>query len=66
MAELPGLGKALEVGEKGTLDLYRVGGKSGGPFIRMLKAMHSGLATTYVGWCLIGLAVLFAVLLLGR
>jgi len=66
VAELPGLGKALEIGEKGTLDLYRVGERSSGPLIRLLRRLHSGLATTYVAWCLIGLAVLFAVLLLGR
>jgi formate hydrogenlyase subunit 3/multisubunit Na+/H+ antiporter MnhD subunit len=66
VAELPGLGKALEVGERGTLDLYRLGGRSGGPPIRLLRRLHSGLATTYVVWCLVGLAVLFATLMLGR
>ena len=66
VAELPGLGKALEVGEKGTLDIYRIGGRSSGPPIRWLRHLHSGLATTYVAWCVIGLALLFAVLMLGR
>ena len=42
IAELPGLGKALEVGERGTLDLYRVGGRSGRPPIRLPPAPALG------------------------
>lgn len=66
VSELPGLGKALEIGERGTLDLYRVGERATRPLIRLLRRLHSGLATTYLAWCLVGLALLFAVLLLGR
>ena len=60
--DLPGIGGALESGEKGHLDLYTVGGRVGGWLTGRLRRLHSGLLTDYLFWCLLGLALLVCVL----
>jgi hypothetical protein len=64
--ELPGIGPVMKAGESGAFDPY-VAAKAGGrPFVRLLAWLHTGLVSHYVVWCLLGLGLLFAVLVLGR
>ncbi len=64
--QVPGLGKALEVGGRGDLDPYDAGARVGAPVVKALRRLHTGFITDYLVWCLLGLALLFVVLMVGR
>ena len=51
-------------GEKGVFDLYRLSGQYWGALVRALRAMHNGVMSTYLSWCLVGLLVLLLVLMM--
>ncbi len=63
---LPGIGQALRAGDRGSFDPYVAGGRAGTPLVGLLRRLHTGFLTDYVVWCLLGLAILFAALALGR
>ncbi len=49
--------------EQKVFDIHAVGGRIGDVFVQGLRAMHSGVLSTYLAWCVIGLgAIVFAVL----
>jgi NADH:ubiquinone oxidoreductase subunit 5 (subunit L)/multisubunit Na+/H+ antiporter MnhA subunit len=50
---------------KGWYDPYNIVAQTGSFFIKGLKAIHNGVLSTYLSWCLIGLAVLLIYLLKG-
>ena len=64
--QMPGLGRALRVGDRGDLDPYRAGARIGAPAVRALRRLHTGFITDYLVWCLFGLVVLFILLMVGR
>ncbi len=66
IGEVPVLSGVLDAAERGTLDPYRGVGRIGRPVVAMLRRLHTGRATDYLGWCLAGLALVFVVLVLGR
>ena len=61
--ELPGMGGALRLGASGRLDPYEAAQRAGRPAVQLLRRLHSGLVRDYLFWCLLGLAVVVAVLL---
>ena len=49
--------------EQKVFDVHVVGGRVGDVFVKALKSLHSGVLSTYLAWCVIGLgAIVFAVL----
>ncbi len=49
--------------EQHVFDIHAVGGRIGEVFVQGLRSMHSGVLSTYLAWCVIGLgAIVFAVL----
>jgi NADH:ubiquinone oxidoreductase subunit 5 (subunit L)/multisubunit Na+/H+ antiporter MnhA subunit len=63
VSDLPAVGPALQSGEKGHTDIYEIGGRIGAPIIAGLRRLHTGMLTDYLFWCVIGFALLAAVLL---
>ncbi len=61
---LPVLGTLLKHGEGGAMDPYHWFGRSGGAFVQLLRAQHTGLISLYVAWCIVGLAVILVYLLI--
>ncbi len=61
--DLPGVGSALRLGASGHLDPYEAAQRAGRPAVRLLRRLHSGLVGDYLFWCLLGLAIVVAVLL---
>ncbi|MBN2135630.1 MAG: NADH-quinone oxidoreductase subunit L [Acidobacteria bacterium] len=62
--ELKIMGAAYSDAEKGWFDPYFVVAKIGNSAIMGMKKLHNGVLSTYLSWCLIGLAVLLIFLLL--
>lgn len=62
--ELPQLGAALRDGEAGAFDVYRLGGRYGGRIVEGLRRLHTGVLSLYVSWCLVGVVVVVAYLML--
>lgn len=62
VTDLPGLGAALEAGEKGRFDLYRILAGLGGRAIAALRALHTGRLVDYLAFCLAGLVFLVILL----
>jgi formate hydrogenlyase subunit 3/multisubunit Na+/H+ antiporter MnhD subunit len=54
---------AFRDGEKGAMDAYNIWGGLGGSLIRVLRAMHDGILSTYLSWVVIGLGVLVFILM---
>jgi len=59
------IGGAYHDAEKGWFDPYNIVAQLGSFGIKGLKALHNGVLSTYLSWCLIGLAVLLMYMLLG-
>ena len=59
------IGGAYHDAEQGWYDPYNIVAQIGGLAIKGLKALHNGVLSTYLSWCLIGLAVLLMYILLG-
>lgn len=49
--------------EKKFFDIYEVGTKMTFKFNKMLSYIHNGVLSSYLAWCLLGMAILFYVLL---
>ncbi|NQT88179.1 NADH-quinone oxidoreductase subunit L, partial [bacterium] len=64
--ELPGLEPIYDHAEQGAFDVYHVGGSYGIGLVEALRRLHTGLLPLYVGWCVLGLGVILAVLLAWR
>nr|MDJ0521774.1 proton-conducting transporter membrane subunit [Planctomycetota bacterium] len=60
--DLPGVGGALRLGASGRLDPYEAAQSAGRPAVRLLRHLHSGLVRDYLIWCLVGVAIVIAVL----
>jgi formate hydrogenlyase subunit 3/multisubunit Na+/H+ antiporter MnhD subunit len=54
---------AFRDGEKGAMDAYNIWGGLGGGLIRILRALHDGILSTYLSWVVIGLGVLAFILM---
>ncbi len=54
---------AFRDGEKGAMDLYHVWGNLGGALVKVLRALHDGILSTYLSWVVIGLGVLVFILM---
>ncbi len=63
--EMKGIKAGYRDAEKGWFDPYYVVAKMGNSAIQGLKLLHNGVLSTYLSWCLIGLAVLMLYLLFG-
>ncbi len=54
---------AFRDGEKGAMDGYNIIGGLGGALVKVLRAMHDGILSTYLSWVVIGLGVLAFILM---
>lgn len=61
MLDLPGIGVFYRMAQ--TIDLPHIGAQLTVGMSRMLGGLHSGLLSTYIGWCLLGVVILLYVLL---
>ena len=52
-------------GERGVFDLYRLFGRYWEALVRALRAIHNGVMSTYLSWCILGLLVLLILLARG-
>lgn len=59
--ELPVIRSVYPLARRGNLDVYQVGGRITAATHRLLAYLHNGILTTYLSWCLIGMALLFVV-----
>lgn len=50
-------------GEKGTFDIYNLGGSLGNLIVQSLRFIHNGIVSTYLSWCIIGLGILLFILI---
>lgn len=61
--EIKGLNGIFANAEEKVFDVYEVGARIGDVFVQGLRALHSGVLSTYLAWAVIGLgAVIFALL----
>ncbi|KPK96421.1 hypothetical protein AMJ80_00100 [bacterium SM23_31] len=60
--DMGGLKGAYRDGEKGTFDIYNLGGRIGNILVQSLRALHNGVLSTYLSWCIIGLGILLFIL----
>jgi NADH:ubiquinone oxidoreductase subunit 5 (subunit L)/multisubunit Na+/H+ antiporter MnhA subunit len=63
VADLPWLGPVLRAAEAGRLDPYEAARRAGSPLVALLRRLHTGLLQDYLFWCLLGAAVVAAVVL---
>lgn len=49
-------------GENGTFDIYNLGGRIGNVLVQSLRALHNGVLSNYLSWCIIGLGILLFIL----
>jgi len=54
---------AFRDGEKGAMDGYNIIGGLGGALVKVLRALHDGILSTYLSWVVIGLGVLVFILM---
>ncbi len=50
-------------GEKGVFDVYNISGRIGGSLTGGLRALHNGVLSNYVSWCVMGLGVILLLLI---
>ena len=62
ITNMGGLSAAYRDGEKGTFDIYNLGGRIGNVIVQGLRALHNGVLSTYLSWCIIGLGILLFIL----
>jgi len=58
ITSLGGLRGVFKDGEKGTFDIYNLGGRIGNVIVQGLRATHTGVISTYLSWSIIGLGIL--------
>ena len=63
--ELPGLQSFYNLAQRKIFDPYELGSKITFATHRLLGALHSGVLSSYLAWCLLGMGVLFYVLFIG-
>lgn len=61
--ELPVFRSVYSLAQNRSLDVYEIGTSITLGVHRVLGNLHSGLLTTYLSWCLLGMGVLFYILL---
>jgi hypothetical protein len=61
--ELPVFRSCFILGEGKMFDPYEIGSKVTFGMYRFLGDLHSGILSTYLSWCLLGMGILFFVLL---
>jgi formate hydrogenlyase subunit 3/multisubunit Na+/H+ antiporter MnhD subunit len=59
------IGQMYKDAEKGWYDPYNFVAQLGSSVVKGLKTLHNGVLSTYLSWCLIGLAVLMIFILFG-
>jgi len=63
VTSLPGLHGIYNDAEQGAYDLYVLGGRYGQKIVDVFRAMHTGIVSTYVAFCIAGLGVILFLLL---
>ena len=61
--QLPLLGGIYRDADAEAYDVYRLGGRYGNTVVQHLRSIHTGVLAVYVGWCLLGLALVLLYLL---
>lgn len=64
MDRMPIVGTLLKHGQQGAMDVYHWLSRYGQTFIDVLRSGHTGLVNLYVAWCLLGITVILAYLLI--
>lgn len=59
---LPGLRGLYRDATSGATDIYYIGGKIGTRLVESLRVLHTGVLPIYVGWLVLGLAVIIGLL----
>ena len=62
--ELGVLGTVYRDAAEGAYDLYAIVGEAGGRLVELLRRVHNGVLPTYLGFCMVGLLVVLAALLI--
>jgi hypothetical protein len=62
--ELGVLGTVYRDAAEGAYDLYALVGEAGGRLVELLRRVHNGVLPTYLGFCMVGLLVVLAALLI--
>ena len=62
ISDMDGFNVAYRDGDKGTFDIYNLGGKAGNILVQLLRRVHNGVLSTYLSWCIIGLGILIFIL----
>jgi len=60
---LPLLGSMFRDAEEEAYDVYHLGGRYGATLVQTLRGLHTGMLAVYVGWCVLGLAIVLLYLL---
>ena len=60
---LPLLGGMYRDAGEEAYDVYHLGGRYGGTLVQHLRGLHTGVLAVYVGWCVLGLALVLLYLL---
>ncbi|MFC1806432.1 proton-conducting transporter membrane subunit, partial [Planctomycetota bacterium] len=60
---LPLLGGMYRDAEQEAYDVYHLGGRYGYTLVQQLRGIHTGVLAVYVGWCILGLALVLLYLL---
>lgn len=63
--DLAGLSGVYRLAEKKIFDVYDQGVRLSFAFTEFLRKLHTGILTTYIAWCLLGLLVLLLILVRG-
>ena len=63
--ELPGFQSFYNLAQRKTFEPYEAGSKITFAVHRLFGALHSGVLSTYLAWCLLGMGILFFVFFIG-
>lgn len=63
ISDIPVLGRIYAMAKNGMFDVYELGRRATFGLTGALQYLHNGVLPTYLGWCLIGMLVLFMILL---
>ena len=60
---MPLVGGMIRDAEDECYDVYHLGGRYGTTLVQSLRRLHTGVLAVYVGWCVLGLAIVLLYLL---
>lgn len=60
---MPFVGGMIRDAEDECYDVYHLGGQYGTTLVQSLRRLHTGVLAVYVGWCVLGLAIVLLYLL---